>query len=52
VFDAIRRMWRRGRAMGVVVSGGRMPRADDVVGVITKEHIADSVAASIRPYGT
>jgi CIC family chloride channel protein len=38
--------------MAVVVSGGHVPRADDVVGVMTKEHIADSVAASIRPYGT
>jgi CIC family chloride channel protein len=52
VFDVIRRMWRRGGAMAVVVKGGRVPRADDVVGVITKEHVADSVAASIRPYWT
>jgi CIC family chloride channel protein len=52
VFDVIRRMWRRGGSMAVVVEGGRVPRADDVVGVITKEHIADSVAESIRPYWT
>ncbi len=52
VFDVIRRMWRRGGAMAVVVKGGRVPRPDDVVGVITKEHIADSVAESIRPYWT
>jgi CIC family chloride channel protein len=52
VFDVIRRMWRRGGAMAVVVEGGRVPRPDDVVGVITKEHIADSVAESIRPYWT
>jgi CIC family chloride channel protein len=26
------------------------PRAADVLGVITKEHIADSVADSIKPY--
>jgi CIC family chloride channel protein len=38
--------------MAIVVRGGRVPRADDVVGVITKEHVADSVAASIRPYWT
>jgi CIC family chloride channel protein len=50
VFDVIRRMWRRGGAMAIVVKGGRVPRPEDVVGVITKEHIADSVAESIRPY--
>ena len=27
-----------------------VPRAADVIGVITKEHIADSVAESIKPY--
>ncbi len=53
VFDVIRRLWRRGAAMAVVVRGDRgVPKADDVVGVITKEHIADSVAESIRPYWT
>jgi CIC family chloride channel protein len=52
VFDVIRRMWRRGGSMAIVVKGGRVPRADDVIGVITKEHIADSVAESIRPYWT
>jgi CIC family chloride channel protein len=52
VFDVIRRMWRRGGSMAIVVKGGRVPRPDDVVGVITKEHIADSVAESIRPYWT
>jgi len=36
--------------MIVVVRGGGVPRAADVVGVITKEHIADSVAESVRPY--
>jgi CIC family chloride channel protein len=50
-FDVIRRIWRRGAAMAVVVNGDGVPRADDVVGVISKEHVADSVAASIIPYG-
>jgi hypothetical protein len=27
-----------------------VPRADDVLGVITKEHVADSVATSIEVY--
>jgi len=35
----------------VAKSSGRMPRGKDVVGMISKEHIADSVADSIRPYG-
>ena len=53
VFDIIRRMWRRGAFMAVVVGrapGSGIPRAGDVRGVITKEHVADSVAASIRIY--
>ena len=36
--------------MGVVVDGTGRPRADDVVGVITKEHIADEVGRSVRMY--
>jgi CIC family chloride channel protein len=51
MFNAIGRMWRRKATMTVVVSaGGRIPRKGNVVGVITKEHIADSVAESIKPY--
>jgi CIC family chloride channel protein len=51
MFNAIGRMWRRKATMTVVVSaGGRVPRKGNVVGVITKEHIADSVAESIKPY--
>src|SRR5581483_5264672 len=49
-FDVIRRLWNRNGAMAIVVSGQGKPRAGSVVGVITKEHIADSVAESIRPY--
>ena len=51
VFDVIRRMARRCAAMAVVTKGRGRPRAADVVGVITKEHIADAVADSIKPYG-
>jgi chloride channel protein, CIC family len=51
VFDVIERMWRRHADMALVVRGGRgVPRADDVQGVITKEHVADSVASSIKVY--
>jgi chloride channel protein, CIC family len=50
MFDVIHRFWRRHASMVVVVRGRGVPRAADVVGVITKEHIADSVAESVRPY--
>ncbi|HEV2098055.1 MAG TPA: hypothetical protein VGR45_03915 [Stellaceae bacterium] len=50
VFNIIRRMWRRGAFMAVVVGKGGIPRAGDVRGVISKEHVADSVAASIEIY--
>lgn len=49
-FDVIRRMWRRKAIMAVVVRGRGVPRGSDVVGVITKEHVADSVAESVRAY--
>src|SRR3954467_2453099 len=51
MFDVIRRMWRRGAFMAVVVGKPRgTPRAGDVLGVITKDDVADSVAASIQIY--
>ena len=50
VFDVIARLRRRKAVMGVVVAERRLPRSDDVVGVITKEHIADEVADSVRMY--
>jgi CIC family chloride channel protein len=51
MFDVIRHMWRQDAFMAVVVGEGpETPRAGDVLGVITKDDIADSVAASIRIY--
>jgi CIC family chloride channel protein len=50
VFDVIRRIWRRKAIMALVTRGTGVPRATDVLGVITKEHVADSVAASIEVY--
>jgi CIC family chloride channel protein len=50
VFDIIRRMYRRGAAMAVVVGKRGIPRASDVRGILTKEHVADSVADSIQVY--
>ncbi len=49
-FDVIRRMWRRKAIMAVVVRGRGVPRGSDVAGVITKEHVADSVADSVKGY--
>ena len=49
-FDVIRRMWRRNAIMAVVVRGHGIPRGNDVAGVITKEHVADSVADSVKAY--
>jgi CIC family chloride channel protein len=48
--DVIRRMWRSGAVMAVVVRGRGVPQAGDVAGVITKEHVADSVADSVKDY--
>ncbi len=50
VFDVIARLTRRRAVMGIVVEGTGRPRADKVIGVITKEHIADEVARSVQMY--
>src|SRR5260370_35163965 len=52
MFGVIGRMWQRGAMMAVVVRGNGAPLASDVLGVITKEHVADSVALSVRPYAS
>jgi chloride channel protein, CIC family len=49
-FDVIDRIWRKRAIMAVVVRGRGVPHGADVVGVITKEHVADSVAASVSLY--
>jgi CIC family chloride channel protein len=49
-FDVIQRMWRKGGAMAVVVAGKGVPTEADVRGIITKEHVADSVADNIKDY--
>jgi CIC family chloride channel protein len=50
VFDVIGRIWRKNAVMALVVSSAGVPRGEDVLGVITKEHVADSVAASVEIY--
>jgi chloride channel protein, CIC family len=52
MFGVIGRMWHRGAIMVVVVRGNGKPLAADVLGVITKETVADSVALSVRPYAS
>jgi CIC family chloride channel protein len=49
-FDVIDRMWRKDAIMAVVIRGRGVPRGSDVAGVVTKEHVADSVADSIALY--
>jgi CIC family chloride channel protein len=53
VFDVITRMSRREAAMALVVSaeaGRAPPRPHHICGIITKEHVADSVANTVRIY--
>ncbi|MEZ5919866.1 MAG: chloride channel protein [Parvularculaceae bacterium] len=53
MFNVIGRAAKRKASLVVVVKKGRaVPRIEDVVGVIAKEHIADSVADSVRPYAS
>ncbi|MEO8758377.1 MAG: chloride channel protein [Devosia sp.] len=48
--DIIARMWRKDALMAVVVTGHGVPRASDVAGVITREHVANSVAEGLKIY--
>ncbi|MBZ9799396.1 chloride channel protein [Mesorhizobium sp. ES1-4] len=50
VSDVIERVWRKNAFMAVVVRGHGIPREDDVVGVITREHVANSVADGLKIY--
>ena len=50
VFDVIQRMSKRHATMALVASGRGVPRGDNIQGVITKEHVADSVASAIKVY--
>jgi chloride channel protein, CIC family len=50
VFDVIRRIRSKNALMALVVRGRGVPRPENIAGVISKEHIADSVASSISMY--
>jgi CIC family chloride channel protein len=52
MFDVVQRMSRHDAAMAVVVKGEGRGRPDEILGIISKEHIADSVAESIKPFGS
>jgi len=52
-FDVIYRLWRRNAVMALVVASiarPRRPHPGDILGVITKEHVADAVAGSLQFY--
>jgi CIC family chloride channel protein len=50
-FDVICRIWTKAAIMAIVVRDeAGVPHAQDIVGVITKEHIADSVAENVASY--
>lgn len=50
-FEVIQRLWHERAVMAVVMRGSEgSHECHDVVGVITKEHVADSVASSIAVY--
>ncbi|MGP8120444.1 MAG: chloride channel protein [Xanthobacteraceae bacterium] len=51
MFDVVQRMARRDATMAVVVKDGGRGRPSEIIGVVSKEHIADSVAESIKPFG-
>jgi chloride channel protein, CIC family len=51
MFDVVQRITRRDAVMAIVVKNGSRGRPADVVGIISKDQIADSVGASIKPFG-
>jgi len=51
MFDSLPRLARRKAAHVIVVEGSGVPRADAVVGIISREQIADSVLVSFSGYG-
>ena len=50
VADVIQRLLRKRAVMALVTRGKGVPRPETIAGIITKEHVADSVASSIKIY--
>jgi len=48
--EVIQEIWRHNAAMALVTRDRSVPTPANIVGVITKEHVADSVAASVKYY--
>jgi CIC family chloride channel protein len=51
MFDVVQRITRRDAVMAIVIKDRSRGRPADVVGIISKDQIADSVGASIKPFG-
>jgi CIC family chloride channel protein len=51
VFNVVHRMARHGASMAVVFKVAGNWRPSQIIGIISKEHIADSVSESIKPFG-
>jgi hypothetical protein len=49
MFDVVQRLTHRDAVMAIVVRS-KPSRPSDVVGIISKDQIADSVGASIKPF--
>jgi CIC family chloride channel protein len=50
-FDIVQRMGRHDAMMAIVTKTGGKWRPSEIIGVISREHVADSVVESIRPFG-
>jgi CIC family chloride channel protein len=50
VFEIIRRIWMSNAVMAVVVRGKGLRQGGDAQGMVSKEHVADSVAESVKIY--
>ena len=50
MFDVVHRLTHREAVMAIVVKDRSRGRPSDVVGIISKDQIADSVGASIKPF--
>lgn len=51
MFDVVQRLTHRDAVLAIVIKDRCRGRPADVVGIISKDQIADSVGASIKPFG-
>ncbi|MEJ2229275.1 MAG: chloride channel protein [Alphaproteobacteria bacterium] len=50
MFDVIDRLTRKQAMLAIVVRRGMRPRPENVIGVVAKEHVADSVFNTVKDY--